>query len=99
VNCFQKLFATQPARSYKLNQNKTGDIMAQTTVDKFVQAVKKDPSSIAKLKAAVDIESYYQIAEEHGYHFTPEELHSELSKQSLEELAMKINPGLYHENT
>ena len=68
--------------------------MAQTTVDKFVQAVKEDLSTIAKLKAAVDIESYYQIAKEHGYDFTPEELHSELSKQSLEELAMKINPGL-----
>jgi hypothetical protein len=34
-----------------------------------------------------------QIAKEHGYHFTPEELHSELSKQSLKELAMKIDPG------
>jgi predicted ribosomally synthesized peptide with nif11-like leader len=68
--------------------------MAQTTVDKFVQAVKEDLSMIAKLKAAVDIESYYQIAKEHGYHFTPEELHSELSQQSLEELAMKINPGM-----
>ena len=68
--------------------------MAQTTVDKFVQAVKEDLSLIAKLKAAVDIESYYQIAKEHGYHFTPEELHSELSEQSLEKLAMTINPGL-----
>ena len=68
--------------------------MAQTTVDKFVQAVKEDLSLTAKLKAAVDIKSYYQIAKEHGYHFTPEELHSELSEQSLEELAMKINPGL-----
>ena len=68
--------------------------MAQTTVDKFVQAVKEDLSLIAKLKAAVDIESYYQIAKEHGYHFTPEELHSELSEQSLEELAMTVNPGL-----
>jgi predicted ribosomally synthesized peptide with nif11-like leader len=68
--------------------------MAQTTVDKFVQAVKEDLNMIAKLKAAVDIKSYYQIAKEHGYHFTPEELNSELSKQSLEELAMKINPGM-----
>ena len=68
--------------------------MAQTTVANFIQAVKEDLSLIAKLKAAVDIESYYQIAKEHGYHFTPEELHSELSEQSLEELAMTINPGL-----
>jgi predicted ribosomally synthesized peptide with nif11-like leader len=76
------------------NQNKIGDIMTQTTVDKFVQAAKEDLSLIAKLKAAVDIESYYQIAKEHGYHFTPEELHSELSEQSLEDLAMMINPGM-----
>jgi predicted ribosomally synthesized peptide with nif11-like leader len=68
--------------------------MAQTTVDKFIQAVNEDPSLIAELKAAVDIESYYQIAKAHGYDFTPEELNSELSKKSLEELAMKINPGL-----
>jgi predicted ribosomally synthesized peptide with nif11-like leader len=68
--------------------------MAQTTVDKFVRAVNEDPSLIAQLKAAVDIESYYEIAKEHGYDFTPEELHSELSDRSLEELAMKINPGM-----
>jgi predicted ribosomally synthesized peptide with nif11-like leader len=68
--------------------------MAQTTVAKFIQAVNEDLNMIAKLKAAVDIESYYQIAKEHGYHFTPEEIHSELNKKSLEELAMKINPGL-----
>jgi predicted ribosomally synthesized peptide with nif11-like leader len=68
--------------------------MPQTTVDKFVQAVNEDLNLIAELKAAVDIESYYKIAAEHGYHFTAEELHSELSQQSLEELAMKINPGM-----
>jgi predicted ribosomally synthesized peptide with nif11-like leader len=68
--------------------------MTQTTVDKFVQAVKEEPSLTAKLKAAVDIESYYQIAKEYGYDFTSEELHSELSEQSLQELAMMINPGM-----
>jgi predicted ribosomally synthesized peptide with nif11-like leader len=77
-----------------LTKNTTGDIMAQTTVDKFVQAVKEDPKLVAELKAAVDIESYYKIAKEHGYDFTSEELNSELSAQSLEELAMKINPGM-----
>jgi predicted ribosomally synthesized peptide with nif11-like leader len=68
--------------------------MAQTTVDKFIQAAKEDLSMIAKLKAAVDIESYYRIAKEHGYDFTPEEIRSELSDQSMEELAMTINPGM-----
>jgi predicted ribosomally synthesized peptide with nif11-like leader len=68
--------------------------MAQTTVDKFVQAVNEDLNLVAELKAAVDIESYYKIAAAYGYHFTAEELHSELCQQSIEELAMKINPGL-----
>jgi predicted ribosomally synthesized peptide with nif11-like leader len=77
-----------------LTENTAGDIMAQTTVADFIQAVKEDLSLIAKLKASVDIESYSKIAKEHGYHFTPEELHSELSEQSLEELAVMINPGL-----
>jgi predicted ribosomally synthesized peptide with nif11-like leader len=68
--------------------------MAQTTVDKFVQAVKEDPSLVAELKAAVDIESYLKIAKAHGYDFTEKELTSVLSEQSLEELAMTINPGM-----
>jgi predicted ribosomally synthesized peptide with nif11-like leader len=68
--------------------------MAQITVAEFIQAVKQDPTLIAELKAAVDIESYHQIAKAHGYDFTPEEFHSELSQRSLEELAMTINPGL-----
>lgn len=68
--------------------------MAQTTVSKFVQAVNENLNLIAELKAAVDLDSYYKIAAAYGYHFTAEELHSELSQQSIEELAMKINPGI-----
>lgn len=68
--------------------------MNQTTVDKFVQAVNEDLNLIAELKAAVDLESFYRIAKKYGYQFTSEEFHSELSQQSLEELAMQINPGL-----
>jgi hypothetical protein len=74
--------------------NQTGDIMAQTTVDKFVQAVNEDLNLLAELKAAVDIDSYYKIAAAYSFHFTAEELHSELCQQSIEALAMKINPGL-----
>jgi predicted ribosomally synthesized peptide with nif11-like leader len=75
-------------------KNTIGDIMAQSTVANFIEAVNADPSLIAELKAAVDIESYHKIAKAHGYDFTPEELESELSQQSLEELAMTINPGM-----
>jgi hypothetical protein len=56
--------ATQPGRSYKLNQNTTGDIIVQITVDKFVQAVNEDLNTIAQLIAALNIESYYKIAKE-----------------------------------
>jgi predicted ribosomally synthesized peptide with nif11-like leader len=68
--------------------------MAQSTVAQFIEAVKADPSLMAEIKAAVNIESYPQIAKTHGYDFTDEELNSELSGQSLEELAMTINPGV-----
>jgi hypothetical protein len=50
--------------SHKLNQNTTEDIMTQTTVANFIQAVKEDPSSSAQLIAALNIESYYKIAKE-----------------------------------
>ncbi len=68
--------------------------MAQSTVAKFIEAVKADPSLIAELKTAVDTESYHQVAKAHGFDFTDEELHSELSQKALEELAMTINPGV-----
>lgn len=68
--------------------------MTQTTVAEFVQAIKEDLTLITKLAAAVDIEAYYKIAKEHGYHFTDEELRSEVCERSMEELAMMINPGM-----
>jgi predicted ribosomally synthesized peptide with nif11-like leader len=84
----------QLAVSNNNNKTTTENIMTQTTVAKFIQAVNQDPTLVAELKAAVDNESYYQIAKAHGYQFTPEELQDELSQKSLEELAMTINPGL-----
>jgi predicted ribosomally synthesized peptide with nif11-like leader len=68
--------------------------MAQTTVANFIQAVKQDPSLVAELKVAVDIESYHKVAKAHGYDFTTADIHSELSQRALEELAMTINPGM-----
>jgi predicted ribosomally synthesized peptide with nif11-like leader len=68
--------------------------MSQATVNQFVTAVKKDPSLMAELNAAVDVESYYKIAQDHGYFFTSEELNAELDQDSQEELAGMINPGM-----
>jgi predicted ribosomally synthesized peptide with nif11-like leader len=71
-----------------------GNIMSQATVNQFVTAVKEDPSLMAELNAAVDVDSYYRIAQDHGYFFTSEELQAELSQESQEELAEMINPGM-----
>jgi predicted ribosomally synthesized peptide with nif11-like leader len=68
--------------------------MTQATVAQFLQAVKQDPSLVAELKAAVDIESYHEIAEAHGFYFMAEEFYSDSSQRSLEKLAMTINPGM-----
>ncbi len=68
--------------------------MSQATVNEFVTAIKEDPNLMAELNAAVDVESYYKIAQDHGYFFTSEELKAELSQESQEELAGMINPGM-----
>lgn len=72
--------------------------MSQATVNQFVTAVKEDPSLMAELNGAVDIESYYKIAQNHGYFFTSEELKAELDKDSQEELAEMTNPGMAPRN-
>jgi predicted ribosomally synthesized peptide with nif11-like leader len=68
--------------------------MSQATVNEFVTAIKENPSLMAELNAAVDEESYYKIAQDHGYFFTSEELTAELDQKSQEELAEMINPGI-----
>ena len=68
--------------------------MPQSTVTQFIQTIETDPDLKAKLKAAVDLESYQQIITEYGYHFTPEELESELSQHKQEELVEIVNPGV-----
>jgi predicted ribosomally synthesized peptide with nif11-like leader len=68
--------------------------MSQATVNEFVTAIKEDPNLMAELNGAVDVESYYKIAQAHGYFFTSEELKAELSQESQEELAGMINPGM-----
>lgn len=70
--------------------------MSQTTVNQFVTAIKENPSLMAELNAAVDVDSYYKIAQDHGYFFTSEELKAELNSQ--EELAGIINPGMAPRN-
>jgi predicted ribosomally synthesized peptide with nif11-like leader len=80
--------------NYPKSINTTGDIMTKTTVTEFIQAVEQDSSLKNELIAAVDVESYYQIARNHGYNFTAKELQEQLSEQSQEDLAGMINPGM-----
>jgi predicted ribosomally synthesized peptide with nif11-like leader len=75
-------------------ENSIVNTMSQATVNQFVTAVKEDPNLMAELNAAVDVESYYKIAQDHGYFFTSEELNAELGQDSQEELAGMINPGM-----
>lgn len=68
--------------------------MAQEHAAQFFKTVQQDQALKEKLKATTDPESFVKIAEERGYNFTTEELDTELSKLSEEELAEIVNPGV-----
>lgn len=68
--------------------------MGQKNAAQLFKAVKQDNALQEKLKAATDPAAFIQIAQERGYHFTPEELQAEIDKLSEEELAAVINPGI-----
>lgn len=68
--------------------------MAQENAARFFKAVQQDQALKAKLKATTDPETLVKIAENRGYHFTTEELETEIGKLSAEELAAVINPGV-----
>ncbi|MBW4446776.1 MAG: Nif11-like leader peptide family natural product precursor [Spirirestis rafaelensis WJT71-NPBG6] len=75
--------------------------MAQKNAAQLFKAVKLDQALKQQIKAASNPEAFIKIAEEHGYNFTVEELESEISKLSEEELAAIVNPGIaprYHIN-
>lgn len=68
--------------------------MAQENAARFFKAVQQDEALKAKLKATNDPQTFLQIAEQHGYHFTVEELDTEIGKLSPEQLAAVVNPGV-----
>ncbi|MBW4636616.1 MAG: Nif11-like leader peptide family RiPP precursor [Iphinoe sp. HA4291-MV1] len=68
--------------------------MAQKNAAQLFKAVKLDQALKERLKAAADPETFIKIAQERGYDFTVEELQTELSKLSSEELAAIVNPGV-----
>lgn len=68
--------------------------MAQENAARFFKAVLQDRALKEKLKATTDPDSFIQIAEKQGYHFTKEELNNEIDKLSPEQFAAVINPGI-----
>ncbi|MBG1267462.1 Nif11-like leader peptide family natural product precursor [Nostoc sp. WHI] len=67
--------------------------MTQQNATRLFQAVKQDQALQQRLKATADPNTFIQIAQERGYYFTAEELDSEISKLSEEDLAAIVNPG------
>jgi predicted ribosomally synthesized peptide with nif11-like leader len=68
--------------------------MAQQNAAQLFKAVQKEQAFQERLKAASNPEAFIKIAEERGYHFTVEELETELNKLSPAELAAIVNPGM-----
>ncbi len=68
--------------------------MTQENAARFFKSVQQDQGLKAKLKATDDPETFLQIANERGYHFTLAELDTEIAKLSHEEMASVINPGV-----
>ncbi|MCP6763175.1 MAG: Nif11-like leader peptide family natural product precursor [Fischerella sp. CENA71] len=68
--------------------------MTQNHAAQLFKAVKQDQALKERLKAAENPETFIQVAQERGYNFTIEELETELSKLSSEELAAIVNPGV-----
>ncbi|MBW4561212.1 MAG: Nif11-like leader peptide family natural product precursor [Mojavia pulchra JT2-VF2] len=67
--------------------------MSQQNAAQLFKAVKQDQALKERLKATADSETFMKIAKERGYDFTIQELESEISKLSEEDLAAIVNPG------
>ncbi|RUT02249.1 hypothetical protein DSM106972_063240 [Dulcicalothrix desertica PCC 7102] len=68
--------------------------MTNKNAAQLFKAVQQDQVLKERLKAATDSEAFIRIATLAGYDFTIEELQTELSKMSSEELAAIVNPGV-----
>ncbi|MBD2773773.1 Nif11-like leader peptide family natural product precursor [Iningainema tapete] len=68
--------------------------MVQQHASQLFKAVKQDQALKERLKAASEPEAFIKIAKERGYNFTVQELETELSNLSSEELAAIVNPGM-----
>jgi len=69
-------------------------IMTQQNAARFFKAVKQNEALQARLKAITDPDAFINVAAEHGFSFQKEDLKTELSKLSEEEVAAVCNPGI-----
>ncbi|MCC5655816.1 Nif11-like leader peptide family natural product precursor [Nostoc sp. XA010] len=67
--------------------------MTQQNATRLFEAVKQDQALQQRLKATANPEAFVKIAQERGYDFSVEELESEISNLSEEDLAAIVNPG------
>ncbi|MEH2324852.1 MAG: Nif11-like leader peptide family natural product precursor [Nostoc sp.] len=67
--------------------------MTQQNATRLFKAVKQDQALQQRLKATANPEAFVKIAQDRGYDFSVEELESEISKLSEEDLAAIVNPG------
>jgi predicted ribosomally synthesized peptide with nif11-like leader len=68
--------------------------MAQENAARFFKAVQQEQATLEKQKALSDPERFIQLAEACGYHFTVEDLPTQVSQLSVEEIAAIFNPGI-----
>ena len=68
--------------------------MTQKNAAQLFAAVKQDQALKERLKVADAPENFIKIAQEYGYDFTVEELNTQMSQLSPEELAAIVNPGV-----
>lgn len=68
--------------------------MEQTNAAKLYTAVQKQQALNEQKQAAENVQTFIEMAEQRGYHYTAEEIVRELSNLSPEELAALQNPGV-----
>ncbi|HEY9861315.1 MAG TPA: Nif11-like leader peptide family natural product precursor [Candidatus Obscuribacterales bacterium] len=60
----------------------------------FFKAAKQNQALQTRLKATADPKAFIEIAAQHGYHFTLDDLNTAIEQLSEAEVAAMINPGV-----
>lgn len=72
--------------------------MNQQNAAKLYTAIQEQQALTEQKQAEEKITNFLEMAEKRGYHYTEEEIKTELSHLSAEELASLINPGVSPRN-